>query len=75
MIKHIPNNLHKSNLRYNTTLGYILQIVFAFLGFYYAYLAYFCKEESLMTLNTKLTLVYVLARHPVIHENAINLCT
>jgi len=74
MINRIPSNLHNSNLRYNKTLGYFLQTCFAFLGFYHASIAYFFTEESFMTLNEKLTLVYLLNHHPIIHQNVMNLC-
>jgi hypothetical protein len=74
MINHIASNLHNSNLRYNTTLRYFSQTVFAFPGFYYASLGYVSTEEPFMTLNAKLTLVYLLTHHPLIHQNDINLC-
>jgi hypothetical protein len=35
---------------------------------------YFCTEDSFMTLNAKLTLVYLLTHHPLNHQNAMNLC-
>jgi hypothetical protein len=74
MLNHVPINLHNSNLRYNTALGYILQTVFAFPGFYYASLCYVCTKESFMSLNAKPTLVYLLTHHPLIPQNAMNLC-
>jgi hypothetical protein len=73
MLNHISRNLHNSNLRYNTTLGYILQTVFAYRGFYFASLGYVFIEESFRTLNAKLTMVYILNHHPLIHQNSMNL--
>jgi hypothetical protein len=74
MISHMPNNLHKSNIRYNTTLDYFLQTIFAFPRFYYASLTYFCTEKYFMTLNAKLNLVSLLTHHPPIHQNAMTIC-
>ena len=37
-------------------MGYFLQTVFAFQGFYYASLPYDCTEESFMITNEKLSI-------------------